>query len=86
MQLGANWYVREAGWKLTNRGELLDMSDAPYVETQIPADNRSAEAAAAHKHLHAVLDQLAPEKGKTVAPAAKGQAKKKAKRARQANP
>ena len=85
VQLGPNWYVRDAGWKLTNRSELLDVSNAPYVEKSVPADTQGGEAAAARKRLQAVLDQLAPDKGKTEPPST-GEAKKKRKRARQVNP
>jgi len=85
VQLGANWYVRDAGWKLTNRGELLDMSDAPFTERPVAADGQSADAAAARKRLQTVLDQLAPEKGKTEPPGTGTQAKKKRKKARRVN-
>ena len=47
VQLGARWYVRDHGWKLTQSGELFDMSDAPFVEKPVPADAAGDEAKAA---------------------------------------
>ena len=38
VQLGAKWYVRNDGWKLTEKGELFDMSDAPFAQKPVPAD------------------------------------------------
>src|SRR5207253_238066 len=31
VQLGNDWYARDNRWKLTGRGELLDLSDAPFT-------------------------------------------------------
>jgi arylsulfatase A len=66
VQLGAKWYVREQGWKLTQGGELFDMSDAPFVERPVVAETASSEAKAARQRLQAVLDKLNPAAGKTV--------------------
>jgi arylsulfatase A len=80
VQLGANWYARELKWKLNNRGELFDMSDAPFVEKLIAPDTQDAGAGAARKRLQAVLDQLNPAAGKTAPPdATKKKAKKRKK-------
>ena len=68
VQLGMNWYVKERGWKLNQRGELYDMEDAPFVESLVPADTQDAEAIAARKRLQAVLDKLNPAGGKVVQP------------------
>jgi arylsulfatase A len=65
VQLGGAWYVREPLWKLTGKGELYDMKDAPFVETPVPADAENAEATAARKRLQAVLDGINPAGGKT---------------------
>lgn len=84
VQLGGKWYVREPGFKLTQSGELFDMSDAPFVEKPMAKDAESAEAKAARSRLQAVLDKLNPASGKgsTEEPRKKGKAqKKKAKRA-----
>lgn len=70
VQLGAQWYVRDAGWKLNQKGELFEMSDAPFVETLVPVEGQSAEAAAARARLQAVLDKLNPAGGKQVPPGA----------------
>jgi len=81
VQLGANWYVREQGWKLTQSGELFDMSDAPFVEKPVPAETASDQAKAARQRLQGVLDKLNPAAGKTVAdePKAKKAGRKKQK-------
>jgi arylsulfatase A-like enzyme len=70
VQLGAQWYVRDAGRKLNQKGELFDMSDAPFVETLVPVEGQNAEAAAARARLQAVLDNLNPAGGKQVPPGA----------------
>lgn len=82
VQLGPNWYVRELDWKLNNRGELFDMTDAPFVEKLVTADPPDDTAAAARKRLQAVLDKLAPDKGKTVPNEGTPKAKKKGAKAR----
>ena len=62
-QLAKMWYVREAGWKLTQAGELFDMSDAPFTEKLVAADTKEPAAIAARKRLQAALDQLNPAGG-----------------------
>jgi arylsulfatase A-like enzyme len=80
VQLGANWYARELNWKLNNRGELFEMSDAPFAEKLVGSDSPDAQAAAARKRLQALLDQLNPAAGKTVPPDAAGKKAKKKKK------
>jgi arylsulfatase A-like enzyme len=65
VQLGAKWYARNDGWKLTEEGELFDMSDAPFAQKLVPADVQSPEAKAAREQLQAVLDKLNPAAGET---------------------
>lgn len=65
VQLGANWYVRERGYKLNQSGELFDMSDAPFVEKPVAASADTAESKAARARLLAVLTELNPAGGKT---------------------
>lgn len=62
-QLAKMWYVREAGWKLNQAGELFDMSDAPFVEKLIAADTKDAAAIAARQRLQAALANLNPAGG-----------------------
>jgi len=62
-QLARMWYVREAGWKLNQAGELFDMSQAPFAETLVAADTKEPAAIAARNRLQAVLDQLNPGGG-----------------------
>jgi hypothetical protein len=62
-QLARNWYVREAGWKLNQAGELFDMSDAPFAEKLVAPGSESPAALAARKRLAAALAQLNPAGG-----------------------
>jgi arylsulfatase A len=62
-QLAKMWYVRDAGWKLNQAGELFDMSDAPFTEKLIAADTKDPAAIAARKRLQPPLDQLNPAGG-----------------------
>ena len=82
VQLGANWYVREPGFKLTQSGELFDMSDAPFVEQPVAAGDQDPAAKAARDRLQGVLDKLSPASGKTPQQDAQAKVRKKAKRQR----
>ncbi len=62
-QLAAMWYVREAGWKLNEKGELFDMSGAPFTETLVAASADTENSKAARVRLAAVLAQLDPAGG-----------------------
>jgi arylsulfatase A len=75
VQLGAKWYVREQGWKLTQSGELFDMSEAPFLEKPVPAETAGDQAKAARQRLQAVLDKLNPAAGKTAPDEPKAQKK-----------
>ena len=63
VQLGAEWYAREQGFKLMHNGELFDMSDAPFAQKVVPVESTSADAKAARARLQAVLDKLSPASG-----------------------
>ncbi|MBN1855240.1 MAG: sulfatase-like hydrolase/transferase [Pirellulales bacterium] len=65
VQLGARWYLRDQGFKLTQSGELFDMSDAPFVEALIDPAADSNESNAARQRLAAALAELNPAGGKT---------------------
>ena len=56
-QLAAMWYVRDAKWKLNEKGELFDMSDAPFIEKLVTGDHP------ARTKLAAVLAKLDPAAG-----------------------
>ena len=75
VQLGNQWYVREQGWKLNQRGDLFDMKDAPFEEKAVPADTQDPAAQEARKRLQAVLDRLNPAAGKTEPAGAAGEGK-----------
>ncbi len=62
-QLGAHWYVREAGWKLDEAGQLYDMSNAPFEEIPVPADTQDSAALASRQRLSAILAELNPGAG-----------------------
>ena len=62
-QLARMWYVRDAQWKLNERGELFDMTGAPFTESPIPADSEDTVAKAARTRLAAVLTELNPAGG-----------------------
>jgi arylsulfatase A len=63
IELARNWYVREAGWKLNEAGELFDMSGAPFAELLVLVEKQSPAAAAARQRLQAVLAKLDPAGG-----------------------
>jgi arylsulfatase A-like enzyme len=58
VQLREDRYVRSERWKLTGKGELFDMSDAPWRQIPVLADTSDAEAKAARAGLQAALDGL----------------------------
>jgi hypothetical protein len=62
-QLGENYHVREAGWKLNQAGQLFDMKNAPFEEIAVPADSNDGAALAARKRLSEVLAGLNPAAG-----------------------
>ena len=62
-QLAKMWYVREAGWKLNQLGELYDMADAPFTEKLVAAGSETPAAKAARVRLAAVLATLNPAGG-----------------------
>ncbi|MEI8088879.1 MAG: sulfatase-like hydrolase/transferase [Opitutaceae bacterium] len=63
LQLARQWYARSASWKLTQSGELFDMSDSPFSEKLVSADTKIPAAIAARQQLQAALDQLNPAGG-----------------------
>lgn len=63
LQLARMWYVREAKWKLNEKGELYNMSGAPFEEPLVPADTKDPAAVAARARLQVVLQKLNPAGG-----------------------
>jgi hypothetical protein len=57
------WYVREAGWKLNEKGELYDMTDAPFAEKRVDASTDTETSKAARTRLASVLAELNPAGG-----------------------
>ncbi|MGI9177886.1 MAG: sulfatase-like hydrolase/transferase [Pirellulales bacterium] len=64
VMLGRHWYAREAGWKLTDAGDLFDMRDAPFAEHPVAPNASDPAAAAGRQRLEAVLATLDPASGK----------------------
>ena len=62
-QLARMWYIRDVRWKLNERGELYDMSGAPFTETLVPSDSEDATARAARTRLSVALANLNPSGG-----------------------
>jgi arylsulfatase A len=58
VQLAGARYVRDARWKLTEKGELFDLKEAPFKELAVAADTSDAEAKAGREKLKAVLDDI----------------------------
>ena len=63
VQLARMWYVRSMNWKLNEKGELYDMSGAPFEEKLVPADTTDPVALAERAKLQAALDKLNPAGG-----------------------
>ena len=57
VELSGNSYVRNAGFKLTNHGELFDMKNAPFQEIPVPSGTADAKSIAARTCLQQILDQ-----------------------------
>ncbi|GDY21679.1 arylsulfatase [Verrucomicrobiota bacterium] len=83
VQLGARWFVREAGWKMNESHELFDMSDAPFVEKPVAASADTDASKAARERLTKVLAELNPAGGKTDGARAGAKAAKKKRKPRQ---
>ena len=63
VQLARMWYVRGINWKLNEKGELYDMSGAPFEEKLIAADSTDPVASSERAKLNSALDQLNPAGG-----------------------
>ena len=59
-ELGNDWYVREANWKLNRAGQLFDMRNAPFEE-KLTLDSDTTKAV--KENLQKVLDGLDPASG-----------------------
>lgn len=79
VELNGKSYARNARFKLTNRGELFDLSEAPYKEIPVSSTTTDPAAIAARKQLQEVLDQHPAAAGGPNKKAAKA-AKKKARK------
>lgn len=59
-ELGKDWYVRSANWKLMRSGDLYDMRKAPFEEKLVVLDEKTTIE---KQKLQAVLDKLNPAGG-----------------------
>ena len=57
VELNGHSYARDARYKLTNHGELFDLSDIPFREILIPSDTTDPAAVTAREQLQEILDQ-----------------------------
>jgi arylsulfatase A len=57
VELNGRSYARNARFKLTNGGELYDLSEAPYKEITVSSTTTDAAAGSARKQLQEVLNQ-----------------------------
>jgi arylsulfatase A len=85
VELNGKSYVRGPRYKLTNAGELFDMSEAPFKEILVARETTDPAAIAARKHLQEVLNHHPAAHAKEVAPRAKA-AKEPAKARKLVNP
>jgi arylsulfatase A len=56
VELDGKSYVRDARYKLTNGGQMFDLTDAPFKEVPVARDTSAPSAVAARQKLQAVLD------------------------------
>jgi arylsulfatase A-like enzyme len=62
-QLANMYYVRELNWKLNEKGELFNMTKAPFEEILIPLDSKDKNAIEARLRLQKVLATINPAGG-----------------------
>jgi arylsulfatase A len=78
VELGRHWYARSDKYKLTESGQLFDVTATPFEEKAVAADApAAADADAARKQLQAVLDTLSPASGKVAPGDASGKGAKR---------
>jgi arylsulfatase A len=80
VELNGKSYARNARFKLTNGGELFDLSEAPYKEIPVASATADPAAVTARKQLQEVLDQHPAGSGTDTAKKARKAGKKKAAR------
>jgi len=63
MELAREWWVRSDGWKLNQKGELFDMSKAPFEEKLVATSADTDASKGARTQLAAALAKLNPAGG-----------------------
>ena len=66
VELNGRSYARDAKYKLTARGDMFDLSDAPFKEIPVASDTKDPDAVAARTALQLVLDDHKALPGKAV--------------------
>lgn len=84
VELNGKSYVRDGRFKLTNKGELFDLSNAPFEEKPVPSNTSDAAAKAARARLQKVLDDHPAAPGATNPTEKAGKKAKKQKQAQKA--
>lgn len=56
VELNGNSYARDARYKLTNKGELFDLKNAPWEEIPVPSDSKDESGLASRTKLQSILD------------------------------
>jgi arylsulfatase A len=80
VELNGKSFARDGRFKLTNKGELYDLVEAPFKEILVAQDTTDPAAIAARKHLKEILDEhpTAPAgEGKKAGKAGKKKGRKK---------
>jgi arylsulfatase A-like enzyme len=80
VELNGKSYARGSRFKLTNKGELFDLAEAPYKELLVATDSTDAAALAARKQLEQVLKEHPAAPGANPDKAAKKAGKKNRKK------
>ncbi len=63
VELGRQWYDRDAGWKLNEKSNLFNMKNAPFAEPLVNPNTQDAEAIEARQRLQGILNELNPAGG-----------------------
>jgi len=82
VELNGKSYVRDARFKLTNKGEMFDLSEAPFVEKPVGLDTTDEAAISSRTRLQKILVEHPAASGKDK----KDKKDKKKKRLKQAAP
>ena len=66
VELNGKSYARDKKFKLTARGDMFDLSEAPFKEIPVALDTQDPQAVASRKALQVVLDEHKALPGKAI--------------------